>query len=244
GFIPIDNTGLNRLSRGREYDGAITIFSPEGRIYQVEYALELVKRGSPIVGVKSPEGVVLAAIEPKQSRLAAQINSKKIYQIDEHVAVAIAGLSPDARVLVRQARYVSQGNRMTYDEPVDIESLTSSVGDLLQTYTQNAGVRPFGVSIIFGGVDNHRVSLISTDPSGSYRGHKAHAIGRNSEKAMKVLHEQYREGMDLDEATALAVESLKEAADEALTPEDLNISLISEEQKFRTLSVEEIKKYF
>lgn len=232
------------MSRGREYDGAITIFSPEGRIYQVEYALELVKRGSPIVGVKSPEGVVLAAIEPKQSRLAAQINSKKIYQIDEHVAVAIAGLSPDARVLVRQARYVSQGNRMTYDEPVDIESLTSSVGDLLQTYTQNAGVRPFGVSIIFGGVDNHRVSLISTDPSGSYRGHKAHAIGRNSEKAMKVLHEQYREGMNLDEATALAIESLKEAADEELTPEDLNISLISVEQKFRTLSVEEIKKYF
>jgi len=232
------------LSRGREYDGAITIFSPEGRIYQVEYALELVKRGSPIVGVKSPEGVVLAAIEPKQSRLAAQINSKKIYQIDEHVAVAIAGLSPDARVLVRQARYVSQGNRMSYDEPVDIESLTSSVGDLLQTYTQNSGVRPFGVSIIFGGVDNHRVSLISTDPSGSYRGHKAHAIGRNSEKAMKVLHEQYREGMNLDEATALAIESLKEAADEALTPEDLNISTISIEQKFKTLTVEEIKKYF
>jgi proteasome alpha subunit len=232
------------LSRGREYDGAITIFSPEGRIYQVEYALELVKRGSPIVGVKSPEGVVLAAIEPKQSRLAAPINSKKIYQIDEHVAVAIAGLSPDARVLVRQARYVSQGNRMTYDELVDIESLTSSVGDLLQTYTQNAGVRPFGVSLIFGGVDNHRVSLISTDPSGSYRGHKAHAVGRNSEKAMKVLHDQYREDMSLDEATAIAVESLKEAADEALTPEDLNISLISKEQKFRTLAVEEIKKYF
>jgi proteasome alpha subunit len=232
------------LSRGREYDGAITIFSPEGRIYQVEYALELVKRGSPIVGVKSPDGVVLAAIEPKQSRLAAQINSKKIYQIDEHVAVAIAGLSPDARVLVRQARYVSQGNRMTYDEPVDIESLTSSVGDLLQTYTQNAGVRPFGVSLIFGGVDSHRVSLISTDPSGSYRGHKAHAIGRNSEKAMKVLHDQYREGMNLDEATALAIESLKEAADETLTPEDLNISTISETQKFKTLTIEEIKKYF
>ena len=96
----------------------------------------------------------------------------------------------------------------------------------------------------FGGVDSHRVSLISTDPSGSYRGHKAHAIGRNSEKAMKVLHEQYREGMNLDEATALAIESLKEAADETLTPEDLNISTISEKQKFKTLTVEEIKKYF
>jgi proteasome alpha subunit len=232
------------LSRGREYDGAITIFSPEGRIYQVEYALELVKRGSPIVGVKCPDGVVLAAIEPKQSRLAAPINSKKIYKIDEHVAVAIAGLSPDARVLVRQARYVAQGNRMTYDELVDVESLSSSVGDLLQTYTQNAGVRPFGVSLIFGGVDNHRISLISTDPSGSYRGHKAHAIGRNSEKAMKVLHDQYNEDMSLDEATALAVESLRDAADDPLTPEDLNISIITKGQEFRTLTVEELKKYF
>lgn len=232
------------MSRGREYDGAITIFSPEGRIYQVEYALELVKRGSPIVGVKCPDGVVLAAIEPRQSRLAAPINSKKIYKIDEHVAVAIAGLSPDARVLVRQARYVAQGNRMTYDEPVDIESLTSSVGDLLQTYTQNAGVRPFGVSLIFGGVDNHRISLISTDPSGSYRGHKAHAVGRNSDKAMNVLHDQYREGISLDEATALAVESLRNASDDPLTPEDLNITIITKEQEFRTLPLEGIRKYF
>ncbi|MCW4049457.1 MAG: archaeal proteasome endopeptidase complex subunit alpha [Candidatus Bathyarchaeota archaeon] len=232
------------MSRGREYDGAITIFSPEGRIYQVEYALELVKRGSPIVGAKSPEGVVLAAIEPVRNKLAAPSNSKKIFKIDEHIGVAIAGLSPDARVLVRQARYISQGNWMTYNEPVDVEDLTSGVGDLLQRYTQNAGVRPFGVSLLFGGVDDYRVSLISTDPSGSYRGYKATAVGRNSEKAKTVLSEQYRDEITLDEAIALSMDALKDAAEGDLTAENVNVSVISKEtKKFRGLSVDEVKKF-
>ena len=232
------------MSRGREYDGAITIFSPEGRIYQVEYALELVKRGSPIVGVRSKEGVVLAAMEPKLSKLAAPSNSKKIFKIDDHVGVAIAGLSPDARVLIRQARLYSQSNRMTYDEPVDVEDLTSSVGDLLQRYTQNAGVRPFGVSLLFGGVDEFRVSLISTDPSGSYRGYKATSIGRNSEKAKKILTEQYRDDMSLDEAISLSITALKEASDEELTADGINVSVIPVDSKmFGTLSEEEVQKY-
>lgn len=232
------------MSRGREYDGAITIFSPEGRIYQVEYALELVKKGSPIVGVRSNEGVVLAAIEPKQSLLADLNFSKKISKIDDHVGVAIAGLSPDARVLVRQARYLSQSNKMTYDEPIDIEEMAIAIGDLLQRYTQNAGARPFGVSLILGGVDTQRVSLISTDPSGSYRGYKATAIGRNSEKAKQVLSEEYADNISLDDATGLAVQALKAAAEDTFKVEDLNIAVISMKDKmFRTLSEEEIKKY-
>jgi proteasome alpha subunit len=232
------------MSRGREYDGAITIFSPEGRIYQVEYALELVKRGSPIVGVRSKEGVILAAMEPKLSKLAAPSNSKKVFKIDDHVGVAIAGLSPDARVLIRQARLYSQSNRMTYDEPVDVEDLTSSVGDLLQRYTQNAGVRPFGVSLLFGGVDEFRVSLISTDPSGSYRGYKATSVGRNSEKAKKILTEQYKDDISLDEAISLSIKALKEASDEELTLDGINVSVIPTDTKmFRTLSEEEVQKY-
>jgi proteasome alpha subunit len=232
------------VSRGREYDGAITIFSPEGRIYQVEYALELVKRGSPVVGVRSKEGVVLAAIEPKLSKLAAPSNSKKIFKIDDHIGVAIAGLSPDARILIRQARLYSQSNKMTYDEPVDVEDLTSSVGDLLQRYTQNAGVRPFGVSLLFGGVDDFRASLISTDPSGSYRGYKATSVGRNSEKAKQVLTSQYRDEITLDEAIGLSIEALKEAADEELSANGINIAVISaESREFKTLTFEEIQKY-
>ena len=232
------------MSRGREYDGAITIFSPEGRIYQVEYALELVKRGSPIVGVKSDEGVVLAVLEPQLSKLAAPRNSKKIFRLDDHVGVAIAGLSPDARVLIRQARLYCQSNKMTYDEPADVEDLASSVGDLLQRYTQNAGVRPFGVSLLFGGVDDHRASLIATDPSGSYRGYKATAVGRNSEKALTVLKEEYRKEITLDEAIALSVQALKEAAENDLSADGMNIAVVTKEsKKFRTLSIEEIQKY-
>lgn len=232
------------MSRGREYDGAITIFSPEGRIYQVEYALELVKRGSPIVGIRSNEGVVLAALEPKLSKLAAPSNSKKIFKIDDHVGVAIAGLSPDARVLIREARVYCQSNKMTYDEPVDVEDLTSSVGDLLQRYTQNAGVRPFGVSLLFGGVDEFRASLIATDPSGSYRGYKATAVGRNSEKAKKVLSEQYRDEVTLDEAVGLAIESLKEASEDPLTADAINVAVIPKETRvFKVLSDEEVQKY-
>jgi proteasome alpha subunit len=232
------------MSRGREYDGAITIFSPEGRIYQVEYALELVKRGSPIVGVKSEEGVVLAVLEPQLSKLAAPTNSKKIFRIDDHVGVAIAGLSPDARVLIKQARLYCQSNKMTYDEPADVEDLASGVGDLLQRYTQNAGVRPFGVSLLFGGVDDHRVSLLATDPSGSYRGYRATAVGRNSEKAVSVLQQEYRNEITLDEAIALSVQALKEASENDLSADGMNIAVVTKEsKKFRTLSVEEIRKY-
>lgn len=231
------------MSRGREYDGAITIFSPEGRIYQVEYALELVKRGSPIVGIKSEEGVVLAVLEPQLSKLAAPTNSKKIFRIDDHVGVAIAGLSPDARVLIKQARLYCQSNKMTYDEPADVEDLASGVGDLLQRYTQNAGVRPFGVSLLFGGVDDHRVSLIATDPSGSYRGYKATAVGRNSEKAITVLKE-FREEITIDEAIALSVQALKEASDNDLSADGMNIAVVTKKsKKFRTLGIEEIQKY-
>jgi proteasome alpha subunit len=232
------------MSRGREYDGAITIFSPEGRIYQVEYALELVKRGSPIVGIKSEEGIVLAVLEPQLSKLAAPTNSKKIFRIDDHVGVAIAGLSPDARVLIKQARLFCQSNKMTYDEPADVEDLASGVGDLLQRYTQNAGVRPFGVSLLIGGVDEHRVSLIATDPSGSYRGYKATAVGRNSEKAVSVLQQEYRKEITLDEAIALAVQALKEASEYDLSADGMNIAVVTKEsKKFRTMSVEEIQKY-
>jgi proteasome alpha subunit len=232
------------LSRGREYDGAITIFSPEGRIYQVEYALELVKRGAPIVGINCPEGIILAAYEVENGRLEYKKNSKKIFKIDEHVGVAVAGLSPDARVLIRQARLQSQSNFMIYDEPIDIEDLTSSVGDLLQRYTQNAGVRPFGVSLIFGGIDLKRHSLIATDPSGSYRGYKATAIGRNSEKAKKVLQDQYRENLNLDEAIALSIEAIRAAVDEELKPKTVNIAVISvDDRKFRSLNDAEKQKY-
>ena len=228
----------------RAYDRAITIFSPEGRLYQVEYALELVKRGALIVGVSSPEGVVLAANETPESQLEDPEYFRKIFQLDEHVGAAIAGLSSDARVLVRQARVFCQSNRLLYDEPVDIEVLTRRIGDLAQIYTQNAGVRPFGVSMIFVGVDTKGCRVLTTDPSGSYRGYKATTVGRKSDEVNRMLEERYKEDFALDEAVALAVEAVKSGSEGEVSSKIVKVAVVPADTKvFRRLTDEEVDKY-
>ncbi|MCJ7572924.1 archaeal proteasome endopeptidase complex subunit alpha [Candidatus Bathyarchaeota archaeon] len=225
----------------RAYDRAITIFSPEGRLYQVEYALELVKRGAPIVGVSSPAGVVVAANETPESVLEDAEYFRKIFQLDEHVCVAIAGLSSDARVLINQARVFCQSNRLLYDEAIDVEILTRRIGDISQIYTQHAGVRPFGVSTIIAGVDDTGCRVMTTDPSGSYRGYRAVAVGRKSDDANKLLEDKYKEGMGLDEAVKLAVEAVKIASDGAMSSSNIKVAVIPADTKvFRRLSDEEV----
>jgi proteasome alpha subunit len=225
----------------RAYDRAITIFSPEGRLYQVEYALELVKRGAPIVGVSCPQGAIIAANETPESDLEDPEYFRKIYQLDDHVASAIAGLSSDARVLIEQARVYCQSNKLLYDEPLDIEVLARRLGDLAQVYTQHAGVRPFGVSMILAGVDATGSKVLTTDPSGAFRGFKATAVGRKSEEANKLLEEKYVEGMSLDEAAKLAVDAIKVASDMEVTAKNVKLATISSDTlAFRRLSEEEV----
>ncbi|MFH2112367.1 MAG: archaeal proteasome endopeptidase complex subunit alpha [Candidatus Bathyarchaeota archaeon] len=225
----------------RAYDRAITIFSPEGRLYQVEYALELVKRGAPIVGVSCPQGAIIAANETPESDLEDPEYFRKIYQLDDHVASAIAGLSSDARVLIEQARVYCQSNKLLYDEPLDIEVLARRLGDLAQVYTQHAGVRPFGVSMILAGVDATGSKVLTTDPSGAYRGFKATAVGRKSEEANKLLEDKYVDGMSLDEAAKLAVDAVKVASDMEVTAKNVKVAAIySDTLAFRRLSEEEV----
>jgi len=228
----------------RAYDRAITIFSPEGRLYQVEYALELVKRGAPIVGVSSPEGAVIAANETPESRLENPEYFRKIFQLDEHVGAAIAGLSSDARVLISQARLFCQSNRLLYDEPVDMEVLTRRIGDLAQVYTQHAGVRPFGVSMIIAGVDGNEGRVLTTDPSGSYRGYMATAVGRKSDEANRLLEERYKDGISLDEAAGLAVEAVREASEGDVTSSVVKVAIVpADTRTFRRLTDEEVTKH-
>lgn len=228
----------------RAYDRAITIFSPEGRLYQVEYALELVKRGAPIVGVSSQEGAVLAANETPENRLEDPEYFRKIFQLDSHVGAAIAGLSSDARVLISQARVFCQSNRLLYDEAVDVEALTRRIGDLAQVYTQHAGVRPFGVSMIIAGVDRTGPKVLTTDPSGSYRGYRATAVGRKSEEANKLLEERYRDDISLEGAIDLAVEAVRAASEGEVTSKVVKVALIpADTRTFRRLTDEEVGKY-
>jgi len=227
----------------RAYDRAITIFSPEGRLYQVEYALELVKRGAPIVGVSCKEGAVIAANETPESDLEDPEYFKKIYQLDDHVASAIAGLSSDARVLIEQARLHCQSNKLLYDEPLDIEVLARRLGDLAQIYTQHAGVRPFGVSMILAGCDVTGSKVITTDPSGAYRGFKATSVGRKSEEASKLLEEKYLDDMSLHDASRLAVEAVKVASDTEVSARNVKVVVVPMDTKmFRRLSEQEVEK--
>ncbi len=203
------------------------------------------KRGAPVAGVAVKEGVVLTAVEILTSALEDPRFSKKLFELDTHIATVIAGLSPDARVLVREARLACQGHRMTYDEPISVEGLVSSVGELLQQYTQNGGIRPFGVSMIVAGIDTTGPRLITTDPSGSYRGFKAAALGMNTEKGRELLEKKYRADMTLDEATSLAIETVKQAYANGLKPENIHVAVIpTESQLYRRLSNEDILKYF
>jgi len=232
------------MSMSRIYDQAITIFSPEGRIYQVEYALELVKRGAPILGIACPEGVVLAANEVTESRLQDPKYSWKIFQLDNHVGVAIAGLSSDARLLIDHARIQCQSNKLLYDEPLDIEVLTGKIGDIIQVYTQHGGVRPFGVSLIFSGVDLTGQRIFSLDPSGSYKGYKATAVGRKAEEINALLEKEYRDDMTLNEAVDLAVKMLSTTLEGKASPETIKVVVIPADTKtFRRLTDEEVAKH-
>lgn len=226
------------------YDRVITVFSPDGRLFQVEYAMELVNRGATILGIECSEGVVLGAEETVETSLEDSEGSWKIFKIDDHVAAAIVGLSSDARTLIDQARIYAQSNKLTYDEPIDLEVITKRICDIKQLYTQHAGVRPFGVSLVFGGVDKTGNRLFGTHASGAYRGYKATAMGAGRETVLNILKEEYREDMSLEDAVRLAVKCLTKALEARQLAPRIKIAVIpSATKKMKMLSDEKIEGY-
>ena len=185
------------------YDRAITVFSPDGRLYQVEYAIETVRRGTIAVGIKCNDGIVIA-VEEKPRKLQISDVAQKIFQVDDHVGIAAAGYIPDARSQVDNARFFSQSNKMIYDEPVEVETIAKHLADQSQQYTQYAGVRPYGVALILGGVINKNPRLFLTDPSGTYISYDAIAIGSGSDQVTDFLEKTYKNDLSLDHASALA----------------------------------------
>jgi proteasome alpha subunit len=225
------------------YDRAITVFSPDGRLFQVEYAMELVNRGATIMGIQCPEGVVLGSEENIEPLEEAEY-SWKIFKVDDHVGAAIVGLSSDARILIDQARIYAQSNKLTYDEPIDVEVVTKRICDIQQMYTQHAGVRPFGVSLIFGGVDKTGSHVFGTHPSGTYRGYKATALGAGRETVLAVLKDEYRDNLSLEENTKLTVKCLIKALEARQLPPRIKIAVIPTETKqLQMLADDKIEGY-
>ena len=225
---------------GRGYDMAITQFSPEGRLFQVEYAIEAVRRGTTAIVCRNKNSVVFT-VEKKSTELQEVIGSEKIFKVDEHIGVAIAGLTADARVLVDRARVQAQVNILNYDERISVKDSTLNICEYLQLFTQNAGVRPFGVSFLIAGIDtNGEASLYLTDPSGAMWGYKAFAIGSGATEARAYLEENYKEDISDEELKLLPLRTLKELMGDNLNKDTYDVAFIMKDYvKFKLLNDQE-----
>ncbi len=230
------------------YDSAATMFSPDGRIYQVEYAREAVKRGTTAVGVTWPGGAVLMVDKRIVSKLIEAHQVEKLYKVDRHIGAASSGLVGDARVLVSRARHEALVNRLTFDEPIEIEMLVKNLSDVQQAYTQNGGVRPFGAAFLIAGVEpSGRVRLFETDPSGAVVAYKATAIGVGRAVALEFLEEKYRDVDSLDKAVQLGLATLARAAEGGAAPGSTvatppDVALVTTDG-YRRLTPEEVERY-
>lgn len=221
------------------YDRTIAVFSPDGRLFQVEYAKEAVKRGTTCIGIVFKDGVLLATVKPT-IQLMVPTSVEKIFQIDDHVGGVASGYLADARVLANQARVRAQVHKITYEEPIDIWGLARVIGDRMQLSTLYAGLRPFGVSFLIGGVDKNGLHLIETDPSGMLYEWQAYAIGRGGVIANKIFKQKWKKDMDENEAVKLAYDVITKTEKEK-KESAIDIAIIRKD-KFKKLTEEEIKR--
>ncbi len=227
------------------YDRAITVFSPDGRLFQVEYAREAVKRGTTAVGLKSLDGVVLLVDKRVSSRLLEVESVEKIFQVDSHIGAVSSGLVADARALIDRARVEAQINRVTYDEPIGVEVLAKRVCDHKQSYTQFGGVRPYGTALLIGGLDDGGVArLFETDPSGALLEYRATAIGAGRGEVMELFEEKYSDGLDLDGAIRLGLEGLFVSSEGGFDRVTVECGVVEVSTgRFRKLSEEEVSSH-
>lgn len=219
------------------YDRAIVVFSPEGRMYQVEYARKAVEKATTVVGIIFASGVVLAATKSVQ-RLLVPESVEKIAKIDEHIGAGAAGILADARVLIDYARIRCQVNRITYNEPMEIGALVKDISDRKQRFTQIGGIRPYGVTLLIAGTDA-TPHLYETDPSGTIREWKAHSVGRGAKDAKKLLIDDYKDGLSKEKAIELALKALK-AGEKKLSIRAVEIG-IAEDGKFSILEKTQVR---
>lgn len=226
------------------YDRAITVFSPDGRLFQVEYAREAVKRGTTAVGIKAQNGVALLVDKRLTSMLLEGGSVEKIFRIDDHVGAATSGLVADARILIDRGRVEAQINKIVYDEPIDVETLAKKICDFKQAYTQIGGLRPFGTALLIGGVYNGNNYLFETDPSGALLEYKATAIGSGRSVVTEILEQRYKEDVILEDAIVLGLEALYKVTEGKIDVTTVDVGLAElEKKRFRVLKANELAPY-
>src|SRR3989338_4416792 len=232
------------------YDRAITMFSPDGRLLQVEYAKKTVKQGSTAIGIVAKNGVVFVTDKRIVDKLVVAETVEKIFQIDDHIGATASGILSDARVLIERAQLRAQQHKVTFDSPVDILSIVKDLCNLKQITTQSGGLRPFGVSLLVGGIDNTGPKLFETDPTGIFFQYKATVIGEGETEIEDMLHKSYKDDLSVDDAIKLGIKGLSDFLNKDFNIERIDCAYIKmPENTFTRLSrkkidaiYEEVKK--
>ncbi len=208
------------------YDRTSAMFSPDGRLLQVEYAKKTVRQGTNAIGIVCKDGVVVIAEKRIIEKLIIPKTVEKISEVDEHIVATASGMLSDARVLIERAQLVAQQHRVTYDSPVDILSIVKEICDMKQFYTQVGGARPFGVSILFAGMNGNNPELYLTDPTGIFFGYKATAIGEAETELREMLEKSYKDNMTTSEGVKMGLAALKKVLAKDYDPEKIDIAVV------------------
>ena len=227
------------------YDRAITMFSPDGRLLQVEYAKKTVRQGSTAIGMVCSDGVLLCTDKRIVDTLIVPESVEKIFQIDDHVLATASGILSDARVLIERAQLEAQKHKVSYDTPIDVLSIVKDICNLKQVCTQSGGLRPFGVSTLVGGIDSDGPKLYETDPTGIYFRYKATVIGEGETDVEEILHKEYDPKMTTEDGIKLAVSALKKVLDKDFNIDRLDCAYINtEEKQFKRIEQKKLKEIF
>ena len=226
------------------YDRAITVFSPDGRLFQVEYAKEAVRRGATALAIAVEEGVVVAAVKTTFSPLVVDETIRKIHSIEEHIAITSSGLVADARRLVDLGREQARKHKDLYGNKAPVYYVAKYIADVMQVYTQYGGARPFGVSLLLAGIEEDKGAIYEIEPSGTLTGYKANSIGENKKETDLYLAKHYKENLGINKAIKLAVDALQHTHEKKLTAKQVEIAYITiKEKKFKYLDLKEKEKY-
>jgi len=225
------------------YDRAITMFGPDGRLLQVEYAKKTVRQGSTAIAMVCADGLLFVTDKRIIDSLVVPEAVEKIWQIDEHIGATASGILSDARVLIERAQLRAQQHRITYDSAIDTLTIVKDICDLKQICTQSGGLRPFGVSILVGGIDDHTPRLYETDPTGIFFQYRATAIGEGEVEVEEILHEEYKPELTIEEGFTVSLKALNKVLGENFKIGRIDAAYIKiDEKKFKKFSKEKIEK--
>lgn len=242
-MVKREDDGMQTPHAMMGYDRAITMFSPDGRLLQVEYAKKTVRQGSTAIGMVCADGVLLVADKRIVDRLVIPESVEKIFQIDDHIASTASGILSDARVLIERAQLKAQQHKVTYDSPVDTVTVVKDICSLKQMCTQSGGLRPFGVSVILAGIDADGPKLFETDPTGIYFQFRATVIGEGEQEIEEILTQEWNEKLTIEDGLKLALAALNKVLDKNFSVDRVDAAYIdAKEMKFTKVKKDRLEK--